>query len=62
MLDAARETGASRFSSPPRSACCTSCARPGRAGRDFQAVNDRASCPYMKMIHPAALLPLPRRG
>ena len=25
-------------------------------GVDFQAVNDRAACPYMKMITPAALL------
>jgi quinolinate synthase len=25
-------------------------------GIDFQAVNDRASCKYMKMITPAALL------
>ncbi len=52
----------SRSSSPPRSACCTSCARP-RPGVDFQAVNDRASCPpYMKMITPAALLRCLREG
>ena len=30
--------------------------RKAAPGVDFQAVNDRASCPYMKMITPAALL------
>jgi len=30
--------------------------RKAAPGIDFQAVNDRASCPYMKMITPAALL------
>jgi quinolinate synthase len=30
--------------------------RKAAPGIDFQAVNDRASCKYMKMITPAALL------
>ena len=46
---------------PPRSACCTSCAGPHRASTSGP-VNDRASCKYMKMITPAALLRCLRRG
>jgi quinolinate synthase len=36
--------------------------RKAAPGIDFQAVNDRASCPYMKMITPAALLRCLREG
>ena len=36
--------------------------RKAAPGVDFQAVNDRASCPYMKMITPAALLRCLREG
>ena len=62
MLDAARaSTRASRCWSPPRSACCTSCAGP-RPEIDFRAVNDRASCRYMKMITPEKLLRVAARG
>ena len=36
--------------------------RKAAPGVDFQAVNDRASCKYMKMITPAALLRSLRDG
>ena len=46
---------------PPRWGCCTSCAaRPPRS--TFRAVNDRASCRYMKMITPEKLLRALREG
>ena len=62
MLDAARDARRrARCWSPPRSACCTSCAaRPPTS--TFRAVNDRASCRYMKMITPEKLLRCAARG
>ena len=61
MLDAARSSRRARCWWPPRSGCCTSCAGP-RPEIDFRAVNDRASCRYMKMITPEKLLRALREG
>ena len=63
MLDAARAARSARRRcwSPPRSACCTSCAA-AAPEIDFRAVNDRASCRYMKMITPETLLRALRDG
>ncbi|MET3642338.1 quinolinate synthase [Prescottella equi] len=55
MLDAARETGAKEVLVATEVGMLHQL-RKAAPGVDFQAVNDRASCPYMKMITPAALL------
>ncbi|WP_137725928.1 quinolinate synthase NadA [Prescottella subtropica] len=55
MLDAARETGATQVLVATEVGMLHQL-RKAAPGVDFQAVNDRASCPYMKMITPAALL------
>ena len=55
MLDAARETGAKQVLVATEVGMLHQL-RKAAPGIDFQAVNDRASCPYMKMITPAALL------
>ena len=55
MLDAARETGATQVLVATEIGMLHQL-RKAAPGIDFQAVNDRASCPYMKMITPAALL------
>ncbi|MCA1006886.1 quinolinate synthase NadA [Rhodococcus hoagii] len=55
MLDAARETGAKQVLVATEVGMLHQL-RKAAPGVDFQAVNDRASCPYMKMITPAALL------
>ncbi|GAB2641488.1 quinolinate synthase NadA [Prescottella soli] len=55
MLDAARETGARQVLVATEVGMLHQL-RKAAPGVDFQAVNDRASCPYMKMITPAALL------
>ncbi|AOW92808.1 quinolinate synthase [Rhodococcus sp. WMMA185] len=55
MLDAARETGARQVLVATEVGMLHQL-RKAAPEVDFQAVNDRASCPYMKMITPAALL------
>lgn len=55
MLDAARETGAKQVLVATEVGMLHQL-RKAAPDVDFQAVNDRASCPYMKMITPAALL------
>ncbi|UPK64754.1 quinolinate synthase NadA [Rhodococcus pyridinivorans] len=55
MIDAARETGAKQVLVATEVGMLHQL-RNAAPGIDFQAVNDRASCPYMKMITPAALL------
>ncbi len=49
MLDAARETGAKQVLVATEVGMLHQL-RKAAPGVDFQAVNDRASCPYMKMI------------
>lgn len=61
MLDAARETGAKQVLVATEVGMLHQL-RKAAPGVDFQAVNDRASCPYMKMITPAALLRSLREG
>ncbi|MGV9859104.1 quinolinate synthase NadA [Gordonia sp. NPDC003425] len=61
MLDAARETGAKQVLVATEIGMLHQL-RKAAPGIDFQAVNDRASCPYMKMITPAALLRALREG
>ncbi|WP_207630743.1 MULTISPECIES: quinolinate synthase NadA [unclassified Actinopolyspora] len=55
MLDAARETGASSVLVATEVGMLHQL-RTAAPEIDFRAVNDRASCKYMKMITPAALL------
>lgn len=55
MLDAARATGAKQVLVATEVGMLHQL-RKAAPDVDFQAVNDRASCPYMKMITPAALL------
>src|SRR6478735_8112916 len=55
MLDAARETGARQVLVATEIGMLHQLRR-AAPDVDFQAVNDRASCRYMKMITPAALL------
>ncbi|WP_241386222.1 quinolinate synthase NadA [Rhodococcus sp. CH91] len=55
MIDAARETGAKQVLVATEVGMLHQL-RKAAPGIDFQPVNDRASCPYMKMITPAALL------
>ncbi|MBM7460588.1 quinolinate synthase NadA [Rhodococcus coprophilus] len=55
MIDAARATGAKQVLVATEIGMLHQL-RKAAPGIDFQAVNDRASCPYMKMITPAALL------
>ncbi|MGW0175874.1 quinolinate synthase NadA [Rhodococcus sp. NPDC003322] len=55
MLDAARATGARQVLVATEVGMLHQL-RKAAPEVDFQAVNDRASCPYMKMITPAALL------
>ena len=55
MLDAARETGATQVLVATEIGMLHQL-RKAAPGVDFQAVNDRASCPYMKMITASALL------
>lgn len=55
MIDAARDTGAKQVLVATEVGMLHQL-RKAAPGIDFQAVNDRASCPYMKMITPAALL------
>ncbi len=55
MLDAARETSASQVLVATEIGMLHQL-RKAAPGVDFQPVNGRASCPYMKMITPAALL------
>ncbi|MBY6367924.1 quinolinate synthase NadA, partial [Rhodococcoides corynebacterioides] len=55
MLDAARETGARQVLVATEIGMLHQLRR-AAPEVDFRAVNDRASCPYMKMITPAALL------
>ncbi|HNP57897.1 MAG TPA: quinolinate synthase NadA [Gordonia sp. (in: high G+C Gram-positive bacteria)] len=55
MLDAARETKASQVLVATEIGMLHQL-RKAAPGVDFQPVNGRASCPYMKMITPAALL------
>ncbi|MEO9327648.1 quinolinate synthase NadA [Gordonia aurantiaca] len=61
MLDAARETGAKQVLVATEIGMLHQL-RKAAPGVDFRAVNDRASCPYMKMITPAALLRCLREG
>lgn len=61
MIDAARETGATQVLVATEIGMLHQL-RKAAPGIDFQAVNDRASCPYMKMITPAALLRSLREG
>ncbi|MBA4022516.1 MAG: quinolinate synthase NadA [Gordonia sp.] len=61
MLDAARETGATQVLVATEVGMLHQL-RKAAPNVDFQAVNDRASCPYMKMITPAALLRCLREG
>ena len=61
MLDAARETGAKQVLVATEVGMLHQL-RKAAPDVDFQAVNDRASCPYMKMITPAALLRCLREG
>ena len=55
MLDAARESHAKQVLVATEVGMLYQLHR-AAPGIDFRAVNDRASCPYMKMITPAALL------
>ncbi|MFD6896084.1 quinolinate synthase NadA [Rhodococcus sp. NPDC060086] len=55
MIEAARTTGAKQVLVATEVGMLHQL-RKAAPGIDFQAVNDRASCPYMKMITPAALL------
>ena len=55
MLDAARETAARQVLVATEVGMLHQLRR-AAPGVDFQAVNDRASCKYMKMITPAAML------
>ncbi len=55
MIDAAKATGAKQVLVATEIGMLHQL-RKAAPGIDFQAVNDRASCPYMKMITPAALL------
>ncbi|RVW05700.1 quinolinate synthase NadA [Rhodococcus xishaensis] len=55
MLDAARQSGANQVLVATEVGMLHQL-RKAAPGIDFQAVNDRASCPFMKMITPAALL------
>ncbi|MGH3964664.1 MAG: quinolinate synthase NadA [Pseudonocardiaceae bacterium] len=61
MLDAARTTGALEVLVATEVGMLHQLRR-AAPGVDFQAVNDRASCRYMKMITPAALLRSLRDG
>jgi quinolinate synthase len=61
MIDAARATGAKQVLVATEVGMLHQL-RKAAPGIDFQAVNDRASCPYMKMITPAALLRCLREG
>lgn len=61
MLDAARETAAKQVLVATEVGMLHQL-RKAAPGVDFQAVNDRASCPYMKMITPAAMLRCLREG
>jgi quinolinate synthase len=61
MLDAARTTGATQVLVATEVGMLHQL-RKAAPNVDFQAVNDRASCPYMKMITPAALLRCLREG
>ncbi|NLU61265.1 quinolinate synthase NadA [Rhodococcus sp. HNM0563] len=61
MIDAARETGAKQVLVATEVGMLHQL-RKAAPGIDFQPVNDRASCPYMKMITPAALLRCLREG
>src|SRR5690606_8862535 len=61
MIDAARETGAKQVRVATEVGMLHQL-RKAAPGIDFQAVNDRASCPYMKLITPAALLRCLREG
>ncbi|MBR7192726.1 MULTISPECIES: quinolinate synthase NadA [unclassified Gordonia (in: high G+C Gram-positive bacteria)] len=61
MLDAARETGAKQVLVATEVGMLHQL-RKAAPGVDFQAVNERASCPYMKMITPAAMLRCLREG
>ncbi|MDF3280177.1 quinolinate synthase NadA [Gordonia sp. N1V] len=61
MIDAARATGAKQVLVATEIGMLHQL-RKAAPGIDFQAVNDRASCPYMKMITPAALLRALREG
>ena len=61
MIDAARETGAKQVLVATEVGMLHQLRKPA-PGIDFHAVNDRASCPYMKMITPAALLRCPQEG
>ncbi|MDG3012046.1 quinolinate synthase NadA [Rhodococcus sp. D2-41] len=55
MIEAAKSTGARQVLVATEVGMLHQL-RNAAPGIDFQAVNDRASCPYMKMITPAALL------
>lgn len=61
MLDAARETGATSVLVATEVGMLHQLRR-AAPEIDFRAVNDRASCRYMKMITPAALLRCLREG
>ncbi|MDL9937454.1 quinolinate synthase NadA [Gordonia sp. ABSL1-1] len=61
MIDAARQTGASQVLVATEVGMLHQL-RKAAPNIDFQPVNDRASCPYMKMITPAALLRALREG
>jgi quinolinate synthase len=61
MLDAARETGADQVLVATEIGMLHQL-RKAAPEIDFQAVNDRASCRYMKMITPSALLRCLRDG
>jgi quinolinate synthase len=61
MLDAARATGAREVLVATEVGMLHQLRR-AAPGVDFRAVNDRASCRYMKMITPAALLRSLRNG
>lgn len=61
MIDAAKETGAKQVLVATEIGMLHQL-RKAAPDIDFQAVNDRASCPYMKMITPAALLRALREG
>jgi len=61
MLDAARATGAREVLVATEVGMLHQLRR-AAPGVDFRAVNDRASCRYMKMITPAALLRCLREG
>ena len=61
MIDAARETKATQVLVATEIGMLHQL-RKAAPGIDFQPVNGRASCPYMKMITPAALLRALREG